>query len=212
MSEDRKGRPPTHDWPALRKKWEGGTSVTSVTDFAAQNGVSRKALSNRMNADAKAGKPWLSPKIVPESSSNVVDLNGRRGKGKREGASQRNVTADVDFAESGNALMSQADFRRLLATSGDPLEDSTRRAQIAMAAAEGLLIRVIAGTVVPGINQSLADVVDKAVAVMERATKLGRLNAGKKDGDKSVDGDGDAEDNKWQIERRIVGEPEAAAS
>lgn len=215
MSEDRKGRPFTHDWAALQRAWENVTSVTTVTDFAKAHGVSREALTRRMTSDAKSGKPWVLPKTFPENasgSSNVVDLDGRRHKGVR-GAGKNGVTQGMrapSAGDVGGVLVSEIDLAALLNTDGDPLADSTRRSRLAAAAAEGLLLRVMRGQVTPGINQSLADVVDKAVTVLERATKLARMNAGKTEGDVSVETDRDADDNRWEIERRIVGE--AAAS
>lgn len=220
-----KGRPPTHDWAALKFKWDNITTVTSITDFAAANGVSREALTRRMSADKKAGNPWRLPQSVPESSappSNVVDLDGRRrsgGSGAIRGAGRRDVTGsprrsdddDDDDRYRTEPLVDPDDLKHLVENGGDPLSDSDRRARLALAAAEGLLMKVVRGDVRPGINQSQADVVDKAVTVLERATKLARLNAGKKDGDVSTDTEA-SDDGKWEVERRIVGEAEAAAS
>lgn len=209
------GRPPTHDWAALKKTWEDGF-VKSAKAFASQNGLSCGALRNRMSLDKKAGNPWSHPKSA--RLDNVVDLDGRRRTKKRDGnggglerKASQNLTKPSGGDAGGMALCSEEQVQALIAGDGDPSADVVRQARLAAGVAEGILLRALRGKVTPGLNQSLADVVDKAVSTLERATKLARLNSGKEAGQPTAEGV-DVHDTKWETEYRIVGESTAAAS
>jgi hypothetical protein len=185
-----RGGPKGIDWDGVRKSYGEGLSVATLSR---QFGVAERTIWARKESDAKRGVIWLRPgrgaddngPEVPEAPrpvTNVIRLPRRGDEATIVGEyvePDEHVTIEMVLAMQPRVAMGM------------------------MRLADRMLRKFNNNEILPGQNQSEADVAERISSTVQRAVELGRTIGGVKDGTPSII-ERTEDDGRLVIEHQVI--------